>query len=345
MNSKDRVKAAISHEEPDRVPVFASYVPEVSKKLIDKYNPKEELGVFMGNDMVKTVVGVETSYYASSDPEYTCKWGIRWRNVKNSTGEYTEIIGHPLAGDDSKLNSYSIPDPLEESQYENVKEMISKYGKEKWMIGSCQCSIFEISWYLRGLDQFMMDMVVNEDYANALMDKVMQFPLKAGLKMIELGVDMVWLGDDVAMQTGMMISPQLWRKYLKPRYAYIFNEFRKLKKDIVIAYHSCGNCEAIIDEMTDIGLDVLNPIQPAAMDPVMIKKRYGDRLTLFGGLDVQNILPFGTADDVRNEVKRLIKGCAKGGGYILSPAHHIQSDTSIENIETFYKAASEYGKY
>jgi uroporphyrinogen decarboxylase len=238
-----------------------------------------------------------------------------------------------------------IPDPLEETQYDYVREMVAKYGKEKWIIGSCQCSIFETAWYLRGLDEFMMDMMINEDYANELMDKVMQFPLQAGLKMIELGVDMIWLGDDVAMQTGMMLSPATWRKFLKPRYAYIFNEFKKKNKDIKIAYHSCGNCAAILDEMEEIGLDVLNPIQPAAIDPIEIKKRHGKKLSLFGGLDVQNVLPFGTAEDVRKEVKRLIEGCGNEGGYIISPAHHIQSDTSIENIEAFYKAALEFGSY
>jgi uroporphyrinogen decarboxylase len=97
--------------------------------------------------------------------------------------------------------------------------------------------------------------------------------------------------------------------------------------------------------MAEIGLDVLNPIQPAAMEPTMIKKKYGSKVTLFGGLDVQHILPFGTAGDVKREVKRLMEGCGKGGGYILSPAHHIQSDTSIENIRAFYEAAREYGKY
>lgn len=345
MNSKERVKIALSHREPDCVPRFATYVPEIDRKLKQIHGSRDELGVLMGNDMIKTVVGMETSFHASNEPEYTCKWDLRWRNVKNYTGEYTEIIGRPLSGDDSKLNSYNIPDPLEDSQYDHVRQMVAKYGMDKWIIGSCQCSIFEASWYLRGLDEFMVDLLINKDYANALMDKVMQFPLKAGLKMIDLGVDMIWMGDDVSTQRNMMISPEVWREYLKPRYAYVFSEFKKRNKHIKIAYHSCGNCEAIIDEMAEIGLDVLNPIQPAAMEPTMIKKKYGGKLTLFGGMDVQQILPFGTADEVKREVKRLIEGCGKGGGYILSPAHHIQSDTSIENINAFYEAARKYGRY
>ncbi len=171
MNSKERVRIALSFEEPDRVPISAEYVPEIKKKL------------------------------------------------------------------DQRV------------------------GDEEINVGVIPCTIFEVSWGLRGLDKFMMDMVSNKDFAHALMDKVVEFPLAAGRKLIELGVDMLWTGDDVAMQTGMMISLSLWREYLKPRYAKLYREFKKLNPTIKIAYHSCGNCEAILDEMYEIGVDVMNPIQ------------------------------------------------------------------------------------
>ena len=153
---------------------------------------------------------------------------------------------------------------------------------------------------------------------------------------------MIFVGDDVAMQDGMLMSMDLWRKYLKPRYAMMFDLFKKENPNIKIAYHSCGDCKLIWDEMIEIGLDVMNPIQPTCMDPVEMKKKYGDRISLFGGFDVQKILPFGTPEDIRMEVKRLIEGCSANGGFIIAPAHHIQSDTSLENIEAFYSAAKEF---
>ena len=226
-----------------------------------------------------------------------------------------------------------------------VKEAVEKYGKEKWIIGSCQCSIFEAAWYMRGMEQFLMDMIVDEDFTNELLDTVMTYPLQMGLNFIDAGVDMVWLGDDVATQIDMLFSPELFRKYLKPRYAMIFEAYRKRNPNIKLCYHSCGNLEKVIPDLIDIGLDVLNPIQPSAMDVAHIKKTYGDKLTLYGGMDVQKVLPFGTAQDVRDEVKRLIQICAPGGGYILSPAHHIQSDTSMENVDAFYEAWKEFGSY
>lgn len=345
MNSKERVRAALCFEEPDRVPVSAEYVPEIKKKLRQRVGDEEkDVGVTMGNDMVITHHGFAASYYLKEDSEYYGEWGCKWKYFRNPSGSYTEVIERPLE-DEKKLDSYKIPDPHNERRYESSRQTIEEYGKDYWIVGAIPCTIFEVSWALRGLDKFMMDMVSNKDFAHTLMDKVMEFPLAAGRKLIELGVDMLWTGDDVAMQTGMMISPALWREYLKPRYANLYREFKKLNPTIKIAYHSCGNCEAILDEMHEIGLDVINPIQPRAMNPGYIKKRYGKKLALWGTLDEQRVLPFGTSAEVKAEVEILIRNCARGGGFILAPAHNIQADTSIENILVFYEAAKECGQY
>jgi len=204
------------------------------------------------------------------------------------------------------------------------------------MIGSSQISMFEAAWYLRGLEQFMMDLALEPDYAGALLDKVMQFPLGAARKYAELGADMLWFGDDISSQQGMILSPEMWRAFLRPRYAALFATTKRAKPDIKIAYHSCGNCIAILDDLVEIGLDVLNPLQPMAINPFAIKKRYGKRLALFGGLCVQHVMPYGTPDEVRATAHKLKAECGTGGGYILAPAHHIQADTPLANIRAFY---------
>ncbi len=340
MNSRERVEMALNFEQPDRTPVFASFVPEIEQRLRSDIDTSEmDIGVALGNDMVKCCAGLEMSFYGQPEPEYTDAWGIRWRYVKNDSGVYTEIAEHPLSGDRGKLDEFEIPDPCEDSQYDDFRAKKKLYGDEKWMIGSSQISIFEACWYLRGLDTFMMDMALEPEYAERLMDKVMQFPLNAARKYIELGADMVWFGDDISMQTGMMMSIGMWRRFFKGRYAELFAECKKLNPNIKIAYHSCGQCTEILDDMIEIGLDVLNPLQPMAIDPFEIKKRYGKHLALFGGLCVQRVMPFGTVEDVRNAVKKLIAELGKGGGYILAPAHHIQADTSLENIRAFYETA------
>jgi uroporphyrinogen-III decarboxylase len=217
-----------------------------------------------------------------------------------------------------------------------MRDLIARYGDEKWIVGSSQASIFEAAWALRGMSQFMMDMLDNRDYVHRLLDKVMQYPLQACKKFIEMGADMVWVGDDVAGQRRMLMSLELWREYLKPRYAVMFAEFKQANPDIKICYHSDGNCEPILDEMVEIGLDVLNPVQPQATDPFHLKKRYGNNLVLFGGLDVQDTLPFGSPDDVRSAVKKLVEVCGQGGGYILAPSHVMQPDVPLDNILAFY---------
>jgi uroporphyrinogen decarboxylase len=333
---------ALRHEQPDRPPVSATYTPEIVELLRSVYGrPEEDLGYVMGNDLIKTTVGIELSYHRSNDPVYTCPFGVTFRNVKNFAGAYTEIIDGALRDDPDgeKLAAYKLPDPDDPAWYRPVKAAVERYGREKFIIGSCQCSIFETSWYLHGMEDTLCDMIADVDYAEALFDKVMQFPLKAGLNLIDCGVDMVWLGDDVATQRDMMFSLGLWRKLLKPRYAKIFAALKEKRPNIVLAYHSCGNCEQILDDMVEIGLNVLNPIQPLSMDPVHIKRRYGKQLTLFGAIDVQNLLPFGTPGEIRESVREAKRVLGEGGGYILSPAHHIQSDTSLQNIQAFYEEA------
>ena len=349
MTSKERVRTALSKKVPDRVPVYADFVPGVSKRLMEymKIYTEPELSIALGNDMILTGHGISTSYYQKEDDEYICEWGCKWKYFRNATGRHPEIIYHPLEEDEdgSLAKAYKIPDPYKEERYEGSGELIRKYGKDYWIVGSIPCSIYEASWYLRGMERFMEDMYLNKEYANELLDKVMEFPLVAGKKLIDLGVDMLWLGDDVGMQTGMMMSPATWREYFKPRMAKLISEFKKANPDIKVAYHSCGNVEKIIPELIEIGLDVLNPVQPLAMNPAVLKEQYGEKLCFWGSIDVQGTLPNGTKEDIKNEVKLRMRTIGKNGGLVLSPAHSVQCDTSTENVLAFYEAAKEFGKY
>jgi uroporphyrinogen-III decarboxylase len=143
---------------------------------------------------------------------------------------------------------------------------------------------------------------------------------------------MIWTGDDVGSQNEMMISPRMWRKYLKPRMDNFITELKDINPKIKIAYHSDGNIKRIIPELIEIGVDVLNPIQPASMDPAQIKSEFGDRLCFWGAIDEQHTLPFGSAADVAAEVRLRMETIGRGGGLILAPTHHVQLDTPLENL-------------
>jgi uroporphyrinogen-III decarboxylase len=143
---------------------------------------------------------------------------------------------------------------------------------------------------------------------------------------------MIWTGDDIGSQNEMMISPRMWRKYLKPRMANFISELRAINPQIKIAYHSDGNVLRIIPELIEIGIDVLNPIQPASMDPARVKAEFGEQLCFWGSIDEQHTLPFGSAADVEAEVLHRLRTIGQDGGLILSPTHHVQLDTPLENF-------------
>ena len=359
MTPKERVITALNHKEPDRVPRSASFTPEFAAKLRKHLGlesilfnlhggTEHELELKIGNDLLLTGQGFANSYYQSLENNYTDEWGIEWKIVKYKTklgeGRYTEISTHPLSSDNA-INSYIPPSADIKSRYGPSKELIDKYGKEYPIVGVIVCTIFETAWALRGLDKLMMDFLVNEELANRILDIPFEYHLIAGKKLVELGVDIIWTGDDVGGQNNMLISPEVWRKYLKPRMSRLFTELKKINPELKIAYHSDGNIYPILDDLVEIGLDILNPVQPKSMDLYFLKEKYGEKLSFFGTIDIQETLPFGTKKEIEDEVKNRIKIMAQNGGFIIAPTHHVQIDTSLENFYFFWNSVDKYGKY
>ena len=348
MTSKERVKIALAREMPDRIPITADFVPEAKKRLMKHFNTDDyyDMLVKLGNDVLVAGSGPGFSYYGEGE-EYTCPWGIGFKYVRNNSGSYTEMVYHPLSDDPdgTKLAEYRIPDPDADDVVATMRDIIKRYGDSHFICGFLACSIFEAGWYLHGLQDTIMDMIARPDYVHALFDKVMDFPLRAGLRYIDEGADMIWLGDDVGMQHGMMMSPETWREFLKPRLKKIIDAYKAKNPDILVAYHSCGYIMPIIDELIEVGVDVLNPIQPLSMDPAVVKKEFGDRLSFWGAIDVQQTLPHGSIQDIRDEVALRRRTIGEGGGYLMCPAHNVQADTSNENILALFQANRELTGY
>jgi uroporphyrinogen-III decarboxylase len=174
--------------------------------------------------------------------------------------------------------------------------------------------------------------VADPDLADRILELPYRYHLAAARKLVEMGVDMIWTGDDVGAQHGMLISPRHWRQFLKPRMATFVAELKAINPDVRIAYHSDGNILPIIPELAEIGIDILNPIQPACMSPAEIKRQFGDRLCFWGSIDEQHTLPYGTPASVAAEVTERLKTIGQDGGLILGPTHHVQLDTPMENF-------------
>ena len=349
MNPKQRLAAALAHEEPDRCPLDLWLTPEVEAalKLERGIDDPFELRVALGHDLLLKIVGQVASFYLSDEAEYVDAWGILWRRMEfpGGQGSYTEMVGHPLAGEDSRLASYRPPDPNEPTQYAGVAELVARWGGTHAIVGGVLGSAFEGPWYLRGMDQFLTDMLLNKDYAHALIDLVADWNLAAGLKLVELGVDLILAGDDVGVQDRMLISPELFREFVKPRYGRLFSAYKKANPRLRIATHICGYIEPILDDLVETGVDILNPVQPLAMDPARLKKRYGKTLSFWGAVDDQKVLPLGSPEEVEAEVRLRLGQLAPGGGYILCSSHNVQPGTPMANIRAFYRAAEKHRGY
>jgi uroporphyrinogen decarboxylase len=352
MLPRDRVETALNHELPDRCPMQVSFTPEFADRLNTDmqikgrgiHNPHGggntyELERALGEDMLLTSVGWANSYY-QDDKAYVDEWGIGWDLQPYETpfgiGHYTEIVKHPLA-DDAAVTNYKPPDPTRPELYADARQMIADFKDEYWIVGVTATTIFETAWALRGYEQMMLDMSLNPDLANAILEIPYRYHLTAAKKLVELGVDMIWAGDDIGAQKRMLISPQMWRQYLKPRMAYFINEIKTINPELKVAYHTDGKVDPIIPELIEIGLDVLNPVQPASMDPALLKEKYGDRLCFWGTIDEQYTLPFGSPSDVEVEVLERLRTVGQEGGLILSPTHHVQLDTPLENFWAMVK--------
>ncbi len=338
MNSKQRVRAAVRRQQPDRTPFLAFFTSEVHDKLSALYGlGGDALSVHLGHDMLVLVAGIWRRIWTDEAAQIDT-WGIRWHDVDYGPGRYQEILAHPLA-DAESLAGYTFPDPLADLARAPVDDVLARYGGTHWIVGGPVGTIFESAWMLRGFDRFMEDLLVNPAFAGELLDGCMEYHLAQARRFVEKGVDMIWTGDDFGQQHGMLLSPALWRRVFKPRYQHFYAELRRLNPDIVIAHHSDGNIEAIIPDFIEIGLDVLQAVQPRSMDPAKLKQLYGDRLAFWGTLDVQGTFPFGAPEDVAAEVRQRIATVGRGGGLILAPSHNIQPDVPLRNLRAYYQTA------
>ena len=356
MKHKDRLLMAINHEEPDRVPLDAWYTPELETKMLEflgQDTGKKSLYAsdggllphLMEHDFLMTWLGPCTGFYMKDDPEYTDEWGIGWRWVSTGAGNrYTEIVRHPLA-EIADPAEFSVPDFKREDRYANSRALIEKHGKEYGIIGALPCTLLELSWYLRGMDSVLTDMLINKDFYHAYLDKLMTWVIDAGTKLTQMGVDVIWIGDDFGTQDRLMISPELFREFFKPRYERLFTRLREINPKVKFAFHSDGYIYPIIKDFIEIGLDILNPVQPKSMDPARLKKEFGRHLTFWGTVDNQFIMPLGTVEDVINEVKLRLQTLGPGGGLIIAPAHNLQLQTSVEKVLAFYETVKKYGTY
>ena len=338
MNSKQRVYNALLRKTVDRSPRFLWLGGTAAQMIAEKEGiPPEEVNAFIGNDIMQTWLSIngQMERPAAEGETFEDEWGITWKRQ----GYYNSPVSHPLSGYDAeKITRYPFPNPRAQERFAALDALIDKYGKTHFIGADISGSLFEPAYHLRSMEELLMDMVAGEPEAHILLDRVCEFTGDVAEEALKRDIDWVWLGDDVGTQQDMIMSPALWREWLKPRMAKLIQRIRGCRPDAIIAYHSCGSVWPIVADLVEIGINVLNPVQESAvgMNQEAIKSQYGSTLTLMCGVDTQQFLPSASPEAVKKAVMEKDAKLSNGGGYILAVSHSVQPDVPLENMYALF---------
>lgn len=382
MTSRERVLKALNHEKPDRVPIdlggFQTGIHRVAyEKLISHLGIEDEITIM---DPVQQLAKpceellqrfhVDIRYITAHGPDgldgsikqnqrndrlwhdLTDEFGVVW-SMADDQKMYMDISHHPLANagiDD--LDDYPFPDGSDATRFTGVRNTALKMRNETPYAISTGIGgvVYEYCWYMRGLEQWFIDMIENPAFCETLLDKTLKFWMDYHTGFMEaVGdiVDVVMIGDDLAGQGGPLFSPDFYRRIIKPCQKKLVIHIKTLT-NAKIWYHTCGSCIEYIPDLIDNGIDILNPVQISAanMNPQALKQKFGDALTFWGGgIDPQHILPFAAPDQIREHVRKNIETFKTGGGYVFNNVHNIQAGVPAENIVALFDSAYEYGFY
>ncbi len=366
MNAKTRVLKALRRVDgnPDRIPIQF----DLCRQLTDVFGKKlgiepdyalsyyedltyrisaNEIRTRMGSDVVVVGGTVATGYVPETVSENITK--NEFGMFMKPTPLYVEVVKCPLDQAETleDIENYLFPDAYAPGRFEKAKQDIDAFGNEFFVIGDVEISLFEMAWHLTGLEKYMMAMLMEEPWLERLNDRVEEWSTGLALQLVKAGVDAIWLGEDLGTQTSTLISPEDWRIKFKYRHQRMIETLRRENPGIIIIMHSDGAVAPLLDDFIEMGVDVYNPVQPnvPGSDPQELKEKYGSRMTFFGGIDQQELLPSGNIEQIRNEIRRRIEILGKDRGYLLAPAHILQADISPDTVTEMIRAAKEFGGY
>jgi uroporphyrinogen decarboxylase len=288
----------------------------------------------MGSDCVVVGGTVRDGFAAKpvSDEISENEFGMHMR----PTPLYMEVVKCPLekAESEDDIAAYAFPDAYAPGRFTKAARDIALYKDDYFIIGDCELSIFELAWHLTGMQEYMIGMAMEEPWIIALNDRVEEWTLGLAKQLVELGVDAIWFGEDLGSQTSMLISPDMWRNEFKPRYERMISALKAINPNLLCIIHSDGAVAPLVDDFIEIGFSIYNPVQPnvPGSDPQELHDKYGDRISFFGGIDQQVLLPSGDVAALQEEIHRRYMVMGREGNYLMAPAHIIQADTSPEMV-------------
>ena len=366
MTPRERVLKAFKRAPglPDRVPVqfefCASLYEHFSKKLgipmrytknlfedVTYRISGNELRTAMGCDVVVTGAAEHAGFKPekASDGTWLNEYGMRMKQGPI----YVEVVEYPLRHAQTAVDvaAYRWPDPDAPGRYDDAASLVKAFKDRYLIIGDIEVTVFSLAQMLVGMEKLLMDMACEEEYVVPLFEACAEFQTQIGLRLIERGVDAIWVGDDFGGQDGLLLSPSMFEKQLMPVYTRMIERFKAAKPDIVPILHCDGAVSLLLPQIRKIGFEVFNPVQPGVPGhgPKEMKDGFGGLFAFWGAIDQQYLLPKGTDAELEADIREKISILGAGGGYMISPAHILQSDVSPERVETFLALCRKHGTY
>jgi len=361
MNHRERVLTTFAHHEPDRVPRSISLTPEVYEEFrrrtgyddpatywdldfagvgFRRPEPLPDLKAIFGRFFEK----LDYEWSLDWDTDYPPEWGVATRSA------HFLHFGAPIAPmadftNVSQLADYPFPDYLRDWRHDHLESEVKRLKDAGYAVTGGIGWIFQTTWTMRSREKLFIDFYDNPEFADALLTKVTDIRIQQAIRLTESGVDMLALADDIGTQSSMIMSPAMWRKWIKPHMAALIAASRRVNPKVHFRYHSDGWFVPVIPDLIEIGVSSLITVQPESMDVFEIKRRFGRDLVLEGTIGCQSELMQGTPDEVRHMVKAQCAGLMPGGGFVAASANGVEPDVPWENLVALFEALDEHGRY
>lgn len=324
MQMRERVLAALHHKQPDKVPYQIGFTQKVYQAMVQYYGDPH-LADKLGNCLSLLSCEPRDGWREVAPDIWQDQFGVQWnRSIDKDIGVVCNRLVTP-----ENVDTCPFPDPDDPSRFAGYGERIAA-GPDAFWVANHGFSLFERAWTLAGMEDILAAMVLDKPFVNRLLDRILEFNLRLIENACRYTIDAMMFGDDWGQQRGLLMGPRLWREFIKPRIKEMYGAVKARGKYVFI--HSCGKVDEIFPDLIECGLDVFNPFQPEVIDVFAAKKRFGQALSFYGGISTQQTLPFGTVEQVRGEVRRLLDEVGQGGGYIAAPSHAIPFGARPENI-------------
>jgi len=355
MNSRERILTALAHKQPDRCPTYI-WINDDAMQNVTEYlgvGSAEEAEEALGIDKWQAV-GLNIAYPEEclariealvppeykDNPEFYVTQEGRVVRIHEGASYLEDAVWYPLQDAESVEDLDIYPFPQEEwiEVPEGLEDEIKRLKETHHVVYGGVPQPFKSAWLVRGMHNVLMDYLIRPDLINEMYERIYSFSTAYCVRLVRAGVDMIQIVGDLGMQNSLIMSPKVWRKFDKWRLRKMIAKLKGINPDLKIYMHTDGDVSEIIEDLIEVGIDVLNPIQPECMDPVEIKRKYGDRLVLHGAVSLQKTLPFGSPEDVKEEVRYLIKNCNVNGGFVIGPSNVLFKEIPPENIVAMYEA-------